>query len=194
MTLVKSRILLVVLAVSLLFNIGFGVAWLTAQKTDGKPTQETPETSTKKEDGRSGPGALLKSLELSPEQAEAFGKRHKVVAEEVANLRGQVREARDRLWRLVADDALDASALDEQILHISAAQQQVQGIVAQHMVWMRKQLDQSQQQRFDDFVEGKMCRCPGCDGGCLAGCPKQCSKANSAHTKEHSGSECGCGR
>lgn len=188
MSLLKHRLLLVLLCASLLFNIGFAAAALVAGKTPLETVE--PQPAAQAEPKR---GALYENLALTPEQEEAFGQRRAQVAKEVAARRTEVRLAREKLWRMVAGDAPEPSGLDQQIALISGVQRQVQTMVVQHMLWMRLQLSEPQQELFDGFVKNRMCSCPGCDGGCLGGCSGECGKADSACGKQHSGSECGCG-
>jgi len=184
-------VLAAALVVSVLFNVAFAVAALTGVES----TADAPDPPGD-QPARQPKAALHESLELTAEQQETFGQQRKQIAQQVAQLRQQVLENREQLWRMVAGDAPDRLGLDAQIEQISTAQQQVQALVIEHMLWMREQLSEEQQTKFDAFVETKMCSCPRCDGGCLGGCPAQgqCGKSNSARSEEHSGAECPCGR
>ena len=184
-------VLTAALVVSILFNVAFAVAALTGVESTTvapDPTGEQPVKQPK--------AALHESLDLAAEQQATFGQQRKQIAQQISQLRQQVLGNREQLWRMVAGDAPDRLGLEAQIAQISTAQQQVQALVIEHMLWMREQLSEEQQTKFDSFVETKMCSCPRCDGGCLGGCPAQgqCAKSNLARSEEHSGSECPCGR
>jgi len=177
------------LAVSVVFNVAFLIAALTGPDSPAGMVEKSEESPSP----QVGP-VLHQSLDLTPEQKERFAKRRREVAAQVATLRQQVRGAREQLWWMVADNAPDTDRLEAQIERISAIQNQVQGLVVKHMLWMRKQLTADQQKMFDGFVETRMCSCPKCDGGCLGGCPGKCSEVDSARPKDHSDLECGCGQ
>ncbi len=188
MSVSKQALLKIALVVSVLFNLAFAVAAIVSWTT---VAPATPEANVPQPLARV---TLLQSLELTPDQQERFALSHDRAVHKIATLRGQVREAREHLWRLVTTDTPDASGLEKQIAQVSTIQQQVQRLVVEHMLWMRGELAPKQKGLFDGFVDSRMCRCPKCDGGCLGSCSKQCSDTNLAPSKEQSNSECGCGR
>ena len=167
----RRRILILGLGVSLLFNLAFVAAAVQSWWATPDPAPATEQTQCAAAGARS---ALYENLDLTGPQQELFKEHRGQVSGRVQDLRLHAREARERLWRMIATDAPAMADLDRQIGAVVGIQREVQEVVVEHMLWMRQQLDEAQQRKFDQYVENKMCKCPGCDGGCLGECSGGC--------------------
>ncbi len=174
----RGRILLSVLGVSLLFNLAFAATALQSFWTKPAPAPAPAPEHTQCAAAGTGT-ALYESLELTSAQQALFKEHRGQVASRVQDLRHHAGAARERLWRMIATDAPPEEDLERQISAVVANQREVQEVVVDHMLWMRLQLDATQKQKFDQYVESKMCKCPGCDGGCIGECSGGCRRNGS---------------
>jgi hypothetical protein len=165
------------LGLSVLFNVGFAVAFVV--RLVGFPPPPPPEGELHHHapppadevapEPPGGPARLKERLGLSEELAEELHEDRKAMAQKIRELRGRVKEEKAQLFHMVATEGTDMAALKERTARISDLQREVQDMVVEHLLVLRGKLDAAQKKKFDEFVGNDLCGCPMCDGGCLGG-------------------------
>jgi len=163
------------LGLSVLFNVGFAVAFVV--RLVGFPPPPPPEGGPHPHEAPSveqplptppgGPARLKERLGLSEELARELHEDRMAMAGKIRELRARAREEKAQLFRMVATDGTELEALKERTVRIAALQRDVQDIVVEHLVALRGKLDVEQRKKFDEFVGTDLCGCPMCDGGCM---------------------------
>ncbi len=178
----RKRWLVLALGLSVLFNVGFAAAFAVRMlgfpppppaPGVGFPESVPPGALPPSPGGPppAGPGKLKDRLGLTDDQASEFHEGRKAMAETIRGLRAQVREERRELFKMVATDSPDVTALKQRTRRIAELQKQVQDIVVDNLVALRNRLNADQKPKFDEFIGTDLCGCPMCDGGCMGGGP-----------------------
>jgi Spy/CpxP family protein refolding chaperone len=113
---------------------------------------------------------LFEELSLKPEQLAAMKNKAIPFRAEIDRRRMEIDAKRKELVALMRHQSPDKKAIDDTITEISGSQEEMQRLIASHMLEMKESLDQGQQQRFLDLIEGTMMMkdghlaCPPGDG------------------------------
>jgi Spy/CpxP family protein refolding chaperone len=157
----KDNLLKYILVVSLLLNLSFlGAAGYTYYHQNWHPPAPF---------GYSAPGGvpvgsfsmhahLFEALSLKPEQRRVFEQKAPLFHEALDEKRGKVDRLRRSLFDLMRADHPDSKAIEETIAEINGVQEEMQKLVAAHMLQFKSMLDKDQQKKFFDLIEGAMTR------------------------------------
>ena len=108
---------------------------------------------------------LFEDMALAPQQVEAMKKRTIPFRAELDRRRDQITGKRKELLAFMRRDTPDLSAIRALIAEISAMQEEMQYLVAAHMLEVKAMMTKEEQQRFLDLIENVMSK------GSQIGCP-----------------------
>ncbi len=138
------------LAISLALNLSFlataGYTYYKQSRTWTSPFGVKMEKSK----------FLFEELSLKPEQLNALRERTIPFRAELDKRRVEITEKRKELIALLREDKPDKNAVNAVIAEISKMQEEMQRIIATHMLELKASLDKDQQQRFFDLIENTM--------------------------------------
>jgi Spy/CpxP family protein refolding chaperone len=156
----KDNILRYILVISLLLNFSFlGAAGYTYyhQARNGPPPF-----------GYGAPGRvpvglsiqphLFEALSLKPEQRKVFEQKAPLFHEALDEKREKVDHLRRSLFDRMRADHPDSKAIEATISEINRVQEDMQKLVAAHMLQFKSMLDKDQQKKFFDLIEKAMTR------------------------------------
>jgi Spy/CpxP family protein refolding chaperone len=148
----KNKFFKFVLILSLLLNFSFlGAAGYTHYKRSHPPVAASlssdPRTSY-----------LFQKLSLKPEQIKLFQQKASSFHDLLSKNRQEVAQLRKSLIGFLRADNLDQRAIDATIVQINSRQQDTQQMVVAHMLEFKSLLNQDQQKKFLDLVEGAMAK------------------------------------
>ncbi len=95
---------------------------------------------------------LFEELSLKPEQMVAIKKEAMLFRAEIDKRRQEIDAKRKELVALMRDQNPDKKAIDRTIKEISGKQEEMQRMIAGHMLEIKESLDAGQQQKFFDLV------------------------------------------
>jgi Spy/CpxP family protein refolding chaperone len=159
----KNSVIKYILIVSLLMNFSFlGAAAYTHYK-QSRYYRSAPfvgPTGIPSPTGLFGPavqpGYLFEELSLKPAQVKLFQQKAIVFHQALEGRRQEVDRLRNSLIGLMRADNPDRKAIGATIGQINAAQQDMQKMVVSHMLEFKSMLDEKQQKKFLDLIEGAM--------------------------------------
>jgi Spy/CpxP family protein refolding chaperone len=99
---------------------------------------------------------LFEELSLKPEQLAAMKNKAISFRAEIDRRRQEIDAKRRELVALMRYQNPDKKAIDATIKEISIKQEEMQRLIASHMLDMKKSLDTGQQQKFFDLIESTM--------------------------------------
>jgi hypothetical protein len=101
---------------------------------------------------------LFEALSLRPEQRKLFEQKAPLFHEALDNKRSTVDGLRRSLFDLMRVDYPDSKAIETTIAEINGVQEDMQKMIAAHMLEFKSMLDQDQQKKFFDLIQGAMAR------------------------------------
>jgi len=99
---------------------------------------------------------LFEELSLKPEQMAAMKSKAMPFRAEIDRRRQEIDAKRKGLVTLMRDQNPDKKAIDALIKEISGKQEEMQRMIAGHMLEIKTSLDAGQQQKFFDLIEKNM--------------------------------------
>jgi Spy/CpxP family protein refolding chaperone len=99
---------------------------------------------------------IFEDLSLKPEQLSAMKNKAMRFHGEIDRRRLEIEGKRKELITLLRVDNADQRAVDAVIRDISSSQERMQKMVVVHMLEIKSSLDEGQQRRFFDLIEGTM--------------------------------------
>jgi len=99
---------------------------------------------------------LFEELSLRPEQLKSMKEKAKGFRAEIDRRRKEIAEKRVALLNLMREDITDKKAIDMAISDISRMQEDMQRLVASHILEEKGTLDKDQQKKFIDLIETAM--------------------------------------
>ncbi len=108
---------------------------------------------------------LFEELSLKPEQVAAMKSKAIPFRAEIDRRRQEIDAKRLELVALMRNEKPDKKAIDSTIKEISNKQEEMQRMIASHIIDIKASLDKGQQQKFFDLVERNM------TGGGPMSCP-----------------------
>lgn len=163
----KNHIFKYILLISLLLNISFLSA---AGYTHYRQTRVSPVPIGHGVQGQTSSVSatqahIFEALSLNPDQLKLFQDKAALFHEALNRKQAKVAQLRTSLLGLMRLDNPDRKAIEAAISDISAVQRQMQETVVAHMIEFKSMLDQDQQKKFLDLIQGAMAdvgeiRCP----------------------------------
>ncbi len=101
---------------------------------------------------------LFEELSLRPEQLKTMKERAIDFRAEIDRRRKEIAEKRLVMLNLMRADISDKKAIDSVISDISGKQEEMQQVVAMHILEGKATLDKDQQKKFLDLIENAMTR------------------------------------
>jgi hypothetical protein len=101
---------------------------------------------------------LFEELSLRPEQLKTMKERAMDFRAEIDRRRKEIAGKRVTLLNLMRADIPDKKAIDTVISDISGKQEEMQRVVAMHILEEKATLDKDQQKKFLDLIENAMTR------------------------------------
>jgi Spy/CpxP family protein refolding chaperone len=157
----RDNLLRYILVVSLLLNFSFlGAAGYTYYHQNWRPSAPFGYGPP----GRVPVGSfsmhahLFEALSLKPEQRRVFEQKALLFHEALDKNREEVDQLRRSLFDLMRANHPDSKAIEATISEINRVQEDMQKLVAAHMLQFKSMLDKDQQQKFFDLIEGAMNR------------------------------------
>jgi Spy/CpxP family protein refolding chaperone len=99
---------------------------------------------------------LFEELSLRPEQLKTMKERAMDFRAEIDRRRKEIAEKRLAMLNLMRADIPDKEAIDTAISDISRMQEEMQRVVATHILEEKTTLDKNQQKKFLDLIENAM--------------------------------------
>jgi Spy/CpxP family protein refolding chaperone len=99
---------------------------------------------------------LFEELSLKPEQLAAMKNKAILFRAEIDRRRQEIDAKRKELVALMRHQEPDKKAIDATIKEISGKQEEMQRLIAGHMLEMKSSLDIGQQRKFFDLIERTM--------------------------------------
>ena len=99
---------------------------------------------------------IFEDLSLKPEQLNAMKNKAMRFHGEIDRRRLEIEGKRKELITLLRVDNADQRAVDAVIRDISSSQERMQKMVVVHMLEIKSSLDEGQQRKFFDLIEGTM--------------------------------------
>jgi Spy/CpxP family protein refolding chaperone len=99
---------------------------------------------------------LFEELSLKPEQLAAMKSKAIPFRAEIDRRRMEIDAKRKELVALMRHQNPDKKAIDDTITEISGKQEEMQRLIAGHMLEMKSSLDIDQQQKFFDLIDRNM--------------------------------------
>jgi hypothetical protein len=96
---------------------------------------------------------LFEELSLRPEQLKTMKERAMVFRAEIDRRRKEIAEKKMVMLNLMRADIPDKKAVDTAISDISRVQEEMQRVVAMHILEEKATLDKDQQKKFLDLIE-----------------------------------------
>ena len=164
----KNNLLKYLLVLSLLLNFSFlGAAGYTYYQRNRYPSAPFGYGLT----GRVPAGSpsihphLFEALSLSPEQRKVFEQKAVFFHEALDKKREKVDRLRRSLFDLMRADHPDSKAIEATISEINRVQEDMQKLVVAHMLQFKSMLNEEQNRKFFDLIQGAMAtgpemRCP----------------------------------
>jgi Spy/CpxP family protein refolding chaperone len=157
----KDKLLRYILVLSLLLNFSFlGAAAYTYYHQNWHP----PGPFGYGAPGRVSMGPfsmhahLFEALSLKPEQRRVFEQKAPLFHDALDKKREKIDQLRRSLFDLMRADHPDSKAIEATISEINRVQEDMQKLVAAHMLQFKSMLDKDQQKKFFDLIEGGMAR------------------------------------
>jgi hypothetical protein len=113
---------------------------------------------------------LFEELSLKPEQMRAMKDKAIPFRAEIDRRRQEIDAKRKDLLALMRYEKQDNKAIDATIREISSKQEEMQRMIADHMLEIKASLDNGQQQKFFNLIESNMFRSG--QMGCQPGQPR----------------------
>jgi len=146
----KSSLLKFVLAASLILNLTVfataGYHYYRQSRTWVSPFGKVMEKDK----------FLFEELSLKPEQLTSMKSKAIPFRAEIDRRRMEIDARRRELVTLMRDQNTDKKAIDATIKEISGKQEEMQRMIAGHMLEIKSSLDRGQQQKFFDLIERNM--------------------------------------
>jgi len=101
---------------------------------------------------------LFEELSLSPDQLKTMKERAIVFRAEIDRRRKEIAGKRLLMLNLMRADVPDRRAIDTAISDISRMQEDMQRVVAMHILDEKETLDKDQQKKFLDLIENAMAK------------------------------------
>ena len=101
---------------------------------------------------------LFEELSLRPEQLKTMKERAMDFRAEIDRRRKEIAEKRLAMLNLMRADIPDKEAIDTAISDISRMQEEMQRVVAMHILEEKATLDKDQQKKFLDLIENAMAK------------------------------------
>ncbi len=108
---------------------------------------------------------IFEELSLKPDQLAAMKSKAAAFRAEIDRRRQVIDARRKELVTLLRDQNPDKKAIDTTIKEISGKQEEMQRMIAGHMLEIKSSLDAAQQRKFFDLIERNM------SGGVPMACP-----------------------
>lgn len=99
---------------------------------------------------------LFEELSLQPEQLNAMRNKAIPFRAEIDRRRQEIKAKRNELIALMRYEKPDKKAIDNAIREINSKQEEMQRMIAGHMLEIKASLDKDQQQKFLDLIERNM--------------------------------------
>ncbi len=99
---------------------------------------------------------LFEELSMKPEQLEAMKNEARPFRAEINQRRLEIDAIRKKLVALMRDQNPDKKAIDATIKEISGKQEEMQRMIAGHMLHIKSSLNMDQQRKFFDLIERNM--------------------------------------
>ena len=99
---------------------------------------------------------LFEELSLQPEQLKRMKERAIAFRAEIDKKRKEIAGKRMEMLNLMRADIPDRRAIDTAIYDISRMQEEMQRVVAMHILEEKRTLDKDQQKKFIDLIENAM--------------------------------------
>ncbi len=99
---------------------------------------------------------LFEELSLRPEQLKSMRENAAKFRTIIDGRREEVAAKRKELMALLREDNPDKKAIETEVFSISGMQEQMQALIAAHVVDMKSKLDKDQQKKFLDLIENAM--------------------------------------
>jgi Spy/CpxP family protein refolding chaperone len=101
---------------------------------------------------------LFEALSLRPEQRKRFEQKALLFHEALDKKGEGVDRLRKSLFDLMRTDHPDSNAIEATIAEINGVQEDLQKMVVAHMLEFKAMLDEGQQKKFFDLIQGAMAR------------------------------------
>jgi Spy/CpxP family protein refolding chaperone len=101
---------------------------------------------------------LFEALSLKPEQRMLFEQKAPLFHKALEEKKEKVDQLRRSLFELMRTEHPDSKAIEATIGEINGVQEDMQKLVATHMLQFKSMLDKDQQKRFFDLIERVMTR------------------------------------
>jgi len=146
----KTSILKLVLAACLILNISIlaTAGYMYYKQSD---SWVSPFGAKMKKDR-----FLFEELSLRPDQLKTMKERAMDFRSEIDRRRKEITGKRMEMLNLMRADITDKEAIDTAISDISRMQEDMQRVVAMHILEEKANLDKDQQQKFIDLIENAM--------------------------------------
>jgi Spy/CpxP family protein refolding chaperone len=155
----KNNLLKYLLVLSLLLNFSFlGAAGYTYYQRNRYPSAPFGYGPP----GRVPVGSpsihphLFEALSLSPEQRKVFEQKAPLFHKTLEEKREKVDQLRRSLFDLMRTEHPDSKAIEAIIAEINDVQEDMQKLVAAHMLQFKSMLNEEQQRKFFDLIQGAM--------------------------------------
>ena len=155
----KNNLLKYLLVLSLLLNFSFlGAAGYTYYQRNRYPSAPFGYGLT----GRVPAGSpsihphLFEALSLSPEQRKVFEQKAVFFHEALDKKREKVDQLRRSLFDLMRAEHSDSKAIEATISEINRVQEDMQKLVVAHMLQFKSMLNEEQNRKFFDLIQGAM--------------------------------------
>jgi Spy/CpxP family protein refolding chaperone len=156
----KNNLLKYLLIVSLLLNFSFlgAAAYSYYQQTRSGPPPFGYGLPGRFPAGSSTQPHLFEALSLKPEQRMTFEQKAPLFHKALEERREKVDQLRRSLFDLMRTEHPDSKAIEATIAEINGVQEEMQKLVAAHMLQFKSMLDKDQQKKFFDLIERAMSR------------------------------------
>jgi Spy/CpxP family protein refolding chaperone len=101
---------------------------------------------------------LFEALSLKPEQRKRFEQKATLFHETLQKKGQSVDQLRRSLFELMGADNPDSKAIETTIAKINRVQEDIQKMIVAHMLEFKAMLDEGQQKKFFDLIQGAMTR------------------------------------
>lgn len=143
----KKKLLLVLLAVSLAFNLAvlitFGHHSMMRRSFEKGPEGASVFFKDK----------FKKTLGLSDQQAELMEKERSEMKKAMQPLRDGLQKKREELFALIDEENVDNAKVDKLIGEISSLQADIEREVVKHSIGIRKNMTPEQRVKFNEFLK-----------------------------------------
>jgi Spy/CpxP family protein refolding chaperone len=101
---------------------------------------------------------LFEALSLKPEQRKLFEQKAPLFHEALDKKREEVDRLRESLFELMSVEHPDNKTIEATIAEINGVQEDMQKLVVAHLLEFKSMLDNNQQKKFFDLIQGAMTR------------------------------------